>query len=137
MNVDSILQYKSDPNEDYYAILGCDESATVEQILVEYKIRAKSCHPDKNSHDPESQERFQRLLQVGLITYCVYIIEHKLIEYLVLRKVLLIRPLIDAVSTYLIQKNGFALCSNKCRNYVSFVFSHKMVGFSLGHNIGR
>ena len=74
MNVDSILQYKSDPNEDYYAILGCDESATVEQILVEYKIRAKSCHPDKNSHDPESQERFQRLLQVGLMTYCVYII---------------------------------------------------------------
>ena len=104
MNVDSILQYKSDPNEDYYAILGCDESATVEQILVEYKIRAKSCHPDKNSHDPESQERFQRLLQVGLITYCVYIIQHKLIEYLVLRKVLLIRPLIDAVSTYLIKK---------------------------------
>ena len=73
-------------------------------FLVEYKIRAKSCHPDKNSHDPESQERFQRLLQVGLITFCVYIIENKLIEYLVLRKVLLIRPLIDAVSTYLIKK---------------------------------
>ena len=80
MNVDSILQYKSDPNEDYYAILGCDESATVEQILVEYKIRAKSCHPDKNSHDPESQERFQRLLQVSSTTYCVYIIEYKFIE---------------------------------------------------------
>lgn len=63
MNVDSILKYKSDPNEDFYAILGCDASASTEQILVEYKIRAKTCHPDKNSHDPESQERFQRLLQ--------------------------------------------------------------------------
>ena len=87
MNVDSILQYKSDPNEDYYAIIGCDESATVEQILVEYKIRAKSCHPDKNSHDPESQEQFQRLLQVRSTTfkntypqYVVYIIEYETTE---------------------------------------------------------
>lgn len=28
-NVDEILNYKKKEDEDYYAILGCDESATV------------------------------------------------------------------------------------------------------------
>jgi len=66
MNVDSILNYKSDSNEDFYELLGCDPSANSEQILAEYKVRAKTCHPDKNP-DPQCQERFQRLLQAKTI----------------------------------------------------------------------
>ena len=64
MNVESILNYKSDSNEDFYQILGCDPSANSEQILAEYKVLAKTCHPDKNP-DPQCQEQFQRLLQVS------------------------------------------------------------------------
>lgn len=63
MNVDSILDYKADPNEDFYALLGCDPSASSEQIIAEFKARARDVHPDKNS-DPKSQELFQRLLKV-------------------------------------------------------------------------
>jgi len=66
MNVESILNYKSDSNEDFYQILGCDPSANSEQILAEYKVLAKTCHPDKNP-DPQCQERFQSLLQAKTI----------------------------------------------------------------------
>ena len=67
MNVDSILDYKPDPKEDFYALLGCDSSASDEQILVEFKIRAKNCHPDKNTNSPNCQDQFQRLLQVSAV----------------------------------------------------------------------
>jgi hypothetical protein len=63
MNIDNILGYKLDPKEDYYAILGCNPSSTSEQIVAEFKIRARDCHPDKCS-DPQTQERFQALLEV-------------------------------------------------------------------------
>ena len=32
---------------DYYSVLGCQPSSTEEQILAEYRIRAKDCHPDR------------------------------------------------------------------------------------------
>ena len=65
MDVGSILNYEADPNEDYYGLLGCDSSASTEQIIAEYKIRAKDCHPDRNNAaaQPHSQEKFQHLLQ--------------------------------------------------------------------------
>lgn len=65
MNVDTILNYEDDPKEDYYGLLGCDSSATNEQIVAEFKARAKDCHPDKNTSDPQSQEKFQLLLRVS------------------------------------------------------------------------
>uniref|UniRef100_A0A5S6R314 J domain-containing protein n=1 Tax=Trichuris muris TaxID=70415 RepID=A0A5S6R314_TRIMR len=34
---------------DYYAILGCDESSSKEQIIAEYRLRALRLHPDKTS----------------------------------------------------------------------------------------
>jgi len=65
MDVGSILNYEADPNEDYYGLLGCDSSASTEQIIAEYKIRAKDCHPDRNNAaaQPHSQEKFQHLLR--------------------------------------------------------------------------
>lgn len=64
MNVDSILSYKKDACEDFYALLGCDDSASAEQVTAEFKVRVKACHPDKNTSDPESKHRFQLLLRV-------------------------------------------------------------------------
>ncbi|XP_023288455.1 J domain-containing protein [Orussus abietinus] len=61
MSVDDILNYKPDENEDFYALLGCDESASVEQITAEYKVLALQYHPDKNEGNKEAEEKFQRL----------------------------------------------------------------------------
>jgi DnaJ family protein C protein 12 len=44
---------------DYlYKLLGCDELSSEEQIIREYKIRAKALHPDKNSGDIETTNEF-------------------------------------------------------------------------------
>uniref|UniRef100_D3TRX1 J domain-containing protein n=1 Tax=Glossina morsitans morsitans TaxID=37546 RepID=D3TRX1_GLOMM len=59
--VDSIINYKRNPDEDFYAMLNCDESSTVEQIQSEYKILALQYHPDKNSGDKEAEAKFQKL----------------------------------------------------------------------------
>ena len=37
----AILDYKPDPHEDYYAILGCDELSTVGFLQLNIKIRLK------------------------------------------------------------------------------------------------
>ena len=65
MNMDAILDYTRDPNEDFYQVLGCHRLSTTEQIQTEFKIRAKECHPDKQKNITESNpERFQLLLKV-------------------------------------------------------------------------
>ncbi|XP_046435965.1 J domain-containing protein isoform X1 [Neodiprion pinetum] len=61
MSVDDILSYKPNPDEDLYALLGCDESATVEQITAEYKALALQYHPDKNEGNKEAEIKFQQL----------------------------------------------------------------------------
>lgn len=64
MNVNTILDYQKDPNEDYYKLLGCDRLSSPEQIQTEFKVRAKECHPDKQKNITESNpERFQVLLK--------------------------------------------------------------------------
>ncbi len=47
MNIDSILSFEAESVEDYYEILGCDPSSSEEQIMSEFKIRAKEFHPGK------------------------------------------------------------------------------------------
>ena len=65
MNVDAILSYEKNPDEDFYRLLGCDRSSNTEQILAEFKVRAKECHPDKQANRTDSNpERFQKLLKV-------------------------------------------------------------------------
>lgn len=64
MNVDSILKYEKNPKEDFYQILGCDRSSNTEQILTEFRLRAKDCHPDKSAGREQSDpETFQKLLK--------------------------------------------------------------------------
>ncbi|KAG5671123.1 hypothetical protein PVAND_001337 [Polypedilum vanderplanki] len=59
--VDEILSYKKNPDEDFYALLNCDESSSVEQINAEYKVLAMKYHPDKNAGDKEAERIFQQL----------------------------------------------------------------------------
>lgn len=60
-SVGEILNYEKSSREDYYAILGCDENSSVDQINQEYKVRALQCHPDKHSGNKEMEEKFQLL----------------------------------------------------------------------------
>ena len=61
MNVSAILNYEKDPAEDFYAILGCDPSSTSEQVLAEFKARARGIHPDKCAEEEaeRQQEKFK------------------------------------------------------------------------------
>lgn len=59
--MDAILNYRPEGSEDYYALLGCDELSSVEQILAEFKVRALDCHPDKHPENPKAVETFQKL----------------------------------------------------------------------------
>ncbi|KAJ1521577.1 hypothetical protein ONE63_003230 [Megalurothrips usitatus] len=59
--VDSILNFDPKTEDNFYAILGCDENSTPEQINAEYKVRALQLHPDKNAGDKEAEAKFQKL----------------------------------------------------------------------------
>jgi DnaJ family protein C protein 12 len=46
-------------HKDYlYNLLDCDELSSEEQIVTEYKIKAKALHPDKHSGDVETTDKF-------------------------------------------------------------------------------
>ncbi|XP_017469564.1 PREDICTED: J domain-containing protein isoform X1 [Rhagoletis zephyria] len=59
--VDAVLSFKRSPDEDFYAILNCDENSSVEQIQAEYKVLALQYHPDKNDGDKDAEIKFQKL----------------------------------------------------------------------------
>ncbi|XP_076278887.1 dnaJ domain-containing protein isoform X2 [Lasioglossum baleicum] len=61
MSVEDAINYKPSAEEDYYALLSCDENSTVEQITAEYKLLALQYHPDKNEGDKEAERKFQQL----------------------------------------------------------------------------
>ncbi|XP_076231364.1 dnaJ domain-containing protein isoform X2 [Calliopsis andreniformis] len=61
MSVEDAINYKPSEEEDYYALLSCDECSTVEQITAEYKVLALQYHPDKNKGDKEAERKFQQL----------------------------------------------------------------------------
>lgn len=44
-------------SSDYYSALGCDPSSSDEQILAEYRVRARLLHPDKDG----TKEEFQNI----------------------------------------------------------------------------
>jgi len=47
----------------FYDILGCDRTASIEQINTEFKIRALKCHPDKNLNAHGHSDEFEILLE--------------------------------------------------------------------------
>ena len=51
----------SNPEPDYYAVLGLNESATERDIVNAYRKRAKETHPDKNPNDPNANENFRKV----------------------------------------------------------------------------
>uniref|UniRef100_A0A914UJW9 J domain-containing protein n=1 Tax=Plectus sambesii TaxID=2011161 RepID=A0A914UJW9_9BILA len=61
--MESILDYQPNAAEDYYALLGCDELSTPEQIQAEYRARVVGSHPDKAVGDEkdDAHQRFQLL----------------------------------------------------------------------------
>ncbi|KAL5282877.1 DNAJC12 family protein [Megaselia abdita] len=60
MSVNEIINFKRNPEEDYYAILNCNENSTIEQIQAEFKVLALQFHPDKNDGDKQAEEKFQK-----------------------------------------------------------------------------
>ena len=49
----------SSTEDDFYALLKCDESSSVEQIATEFKLLARKHHPDKVT-DPEEKEAAEK-----------------------------------------------------------------------------
>ena len=75
--VQDILSFKRDPREDFYATLGCDRTSTDEQILAEYRVRAREVHPDKRAAGASKEEaakaaeEFQALQEVKMIVFVI------------------------------------------------------------------
>ncbi|OHT08461.1 DnaJ domain containing protein [Tritrichomonas foetus] len=49
--------------QSLYDILGCEKTATFEEIKKSYRIKARQLHPDRNREDPNATEKFQQLSQ--------------------------------------------------------------------------
>lgn len=47
-------------SNDFYALLGCDELASSDQINAEFRHKAKLLHPDKKPDDESAAKLFER-----------------------------------------------------------------------------
>lgn len=52
---------RNDIDKDLYDILGVDRTATKAEIKSAYRYRARECHPDVASHDPDAERKFKEL----------------------------------------------------------------------------
>ncbi|KAK8740502.1 hypothetical protein OTU49_002943 [Cherax quadricarinatus] len=59
--MDEILSSCDKKTENFYTIIGCDPSSSLEQIQTEYKVRALQLHPDKNPDNADAEALFQKL----------------------------------------------------------------------------
>ncbi|XP_038062259.1 dnaJ homolog subfamily C member 12-like [Patiria miniata] len=59
--MDEILSGEIRDEDDFYKLLGCDELSSTEQINTEFKLKARTAHPDKNPDDPDAAQRFAKL----------------------------------------------------------------------------
>jgi len=60
-NMDSLMlndEKTTSQMKNYYELLGCDQNSSIEQINVEFKLRALACHPDKNLDNIDSSSIF-------------------------------------------------------------------------------
>ena len=60
--------------DDFYAILGCDELATSDQINAEFRQKAKKLHPDKNPDDEATAKLFERSVWFGAYFKSLHVI---------------------------------------------------------------
>ena len=51
--------------DDFYALLDCDELASTEQINAEFRQKAKLLHPDKNPGDQNTAKLFERYVSLS------------------------------------------------------------------------
>ena len=49
--------------EDFYAVLGVEKDASAKEITKAYRVLAKKYHPDSNSSDAESEEKFKEVTE--------------------------------------------------------------------------
>src|SRR5262245_42877424 len=49
------------PKRDYYEVLGISRGASEQDIKSAFRNKAKECHPDRNSGDKESEQRFKEI----------------------------------------------------------------------------
>ena len=54
--------------DNFYALLGCDELASTDQINAEFRQKAKLLHPDKNPGDHNTAKLFERYSSVACRT---------------------------------------------------------------------
>jgi curved DNA-binding protein CbpA len=82
--------------EDYYAILGVDESAPQEEIRKAYLTLAKKLHPDRYPNDPEQRAVAQREFAKVTRAHDVVSDAQRRAEYDTLRSLTKSRVLVDA-----------------------------------------
>ncbi|KAA0190957.1 hypothetical protein FBUS_03321 [Fasciolopsis buskii] len=58
MNLDELIEVNNEP--DYFTVLGVDPSSTIEQIDAEFRLKARTIHPDKNASN-DANRQFQLL----------------------------------------------------------------------------
>lgn len=63
MNARHNLFYSPVMRKDYYQTLGIEKNATSEEIKKAYRKLALKVHPDVNSEDPSSAERFREITE--------------------------------------------------------------------------
>jgi len=63
--------------EDYYEILGVSHNASKDEIKKRYRELALQCHPDRNSIDPDAEEKFKKISEA----YAVLIDDQKRRKY--------------------------------------------------------
>ena len=50
-------------SDDYYKILGVNDSASQDEIKKTYRKLSMKWHPDKNPNNPEAEEKFKTISQ--------------------------------------------------------------------------
>lgn len=73
--VDDILKHERKAEEDYYAILGCDESATVSTLII---LRYQYCHDNGSGYNQlhrqegRAENLLALLVTLTLVSPCYY-----------------------------------------------------------------